>query len=313
MTQLELEARIGAGDEAVQSAESLVMIQCVGCREPERDYCSRVCCSEAVKNALALRETNPEMGIYILFRDMRTYGFAEDHYREASERGVRFVRYDPAEKPQVSPGTSDEGRPVLKVSLPDPVLAQRLELDADLLVLSAAVVPASGTTEIVRQFKVATNPDGFYQEAHVKLRPLDFAADGVFLCGTAHYPKHISETIAQACGAAGRAATLLSQDTVKASGAVCEVVENDCIACGACIEACTYGAIEWCETPEGRKARVIPVLCKGDGLCCAKCPTEAIFLKHFTDEEINAQIDAAFPEPRGLLAEVVEAADGSPS
>jgi heterodisulfide reductase subunit A len=172
-------------------------------------------------------------------------------------------------------------------------LGQRIAIDADLLVLSAAVIPSAGSMEAARLFKVPLSPDGFFQEAHVKLRPVDFAADGIFLCGTAHYPKHISETISQAYGAAGRAATLLSQDTVTASGAVCEVKENDCISCGACITACTYGAIEFRDTPQGKKAYVNPVLCKGDGLCNAKCPTGAIFLKHYTDEEVFCQIDAA--------------------
>jgi heterodisulfide reductase subunit A len=165
-----------------------------------------------------------------------------------------------------------------------------------LVALAAAVIPSPASAEICRLFKVPLNPDGFFQEAHVKLRPVDFAADGVFLCGMAHYPKHITEAISQAYGAAGRAATVLAKDTVTASGAICEVDENKCIACGACISACKYGAIEFYETPQGRKARVIPVLCKGDGLCNSKCPTGAISLKHFTDEEIFRQIDAAVPD-----------------
>ena len=139
------------------------------------------------------------------------------------------------------------------------------------------------------------SPDGFFQEAHVKLRPVDFAAEGVYLCGTAHYPKHIPEAISQAYGAAGRAVTLLSQDSVTASGAVCEVEEHRCVACGACIKACTYGAIEFRETSKGKKAAVNPILCKGDGLCNAKCPTNAIILKHYTDDEVFCQIDAAAP------------------
>jgi len=142
-------------------------------------------------------------------------------------------------------------------------------------------------------FKVTLSPDDFFKEAHVKLKPVEFAADGVYLCGTAHYPKHIQESINQAYGAAGRVLTLLSNDTVTASGAVCEVNEDDCISCGACITACLYDAIEFVETAKGRKARVNPVLCKGDGLCNAKCPTNAIVLKHFTDEELISQIDAA--------------------
>jgi len=291
LTQLELEDRIVKGDEGLLDSGCLVMIQCVGCRQADRNYCSRVCCSQAIKNALKLKKARPGMDIHILFRDMRTYGFKEDYYREAAELGVKFIRWEPEDKPEVE-AVEAEGRPVLRVTVPDPVLGKRLAIDADRVVLSAAVVPAEGSQEIVRLFKVPLNPDGFFQEAHVKLRPVDFAADGVFLCGTAHYPKHISEAISQAYGAAGRAVTLLSQDTVTASGSVCEVNEDDCVACGACITACTYGAIEFRETAKGKKAYVNPVLCKGDGLCNAKCPTNAITLKHYTDEEVFCQIDA---------------------
>ena len=293
MTQLELEQRLADGDEAVAKAETVVMIQCVGCRTEDKNYCARVCCSQAIKNALALKKDRPERDVYVLFRDMRTYGFREDYYRDAAAADVRFVRYEPQDGPQVEATNSYEGQPVVQVSVPDPVLGKRLALDADLLVLSAAVAPAAGNPDLARQFKLATNPDGFFQEAHVKLRPVDFAAEGVFLCGTAHYPKHLTESIAQAYGAAGRAASLLSQDTVTASGSVCDVVEHACVACGACITACTYDAIEFIDTPRGKKAHVNPVLCKGDGLCNAKCPTHAIILKHFTDEELLGQIDAA--------------------
>jgi heterodisulfide reductase subunit A len=302
LTQLELEERIARGEKSVIDSGSLVMIQCVGCRQENRNYCARICCSQAIKNALKLKDINPEMDIAILFRDMRTYGFAEDYYREAAEKGVDFVRWEPDDKPQVEPATV-EGKPVLRICVPDPVLGQRLALDADLLVLSAAVVPSKGSREIARLFKVPLSPDGFFQEAHVKLKPVDFAAEGVYLCGTAHYPKPISETISQAYGASGRAATLLSQDTVTASGAVCEVKEENCVACGACISACAYGAIEFCETSKGKKARVNPVLCKGDGLCNAKCPTHAITLKHYTDEEVCGQIDAAAPSKANAVAE----------
>ncbi len=271
------------------------MIQCVGCRQEDRNYCSRICCGTAVKNALKLKELNPQMAVYILFRDMRTYGFREDYYREAADKDIKFIRYEPDDKPRVEEAR-EGGKDILRVTVPDYVLGQRLEIDADSVVLSAAIIPSAGSREAGRLFKVAFNPDGFFQEAHVKLRPVDFAADGIFLCGTDHYPKDITETISQAYGAAGRAVTLLSQDTVTASGSVCEVKENDCISCGACITACTYGAIEFCDTPQGRKARVNPVLCKGDGLCNSKCPTNAIFLKHYTDEEVFGQIDAALHE-----------------
>jgi len=296
MTHLELEERITKKDESVTGAQSLVMIQCVGCRNEDRNYCSRICCQESVKNALKLKEINPQMDIYILFRDMRTYGFNEDYYREAANKEVKFIRYEPEDKPQVET-VEEGGKKILRVTVTDLILGKKLAIDADALALAAAVIPSAGSQEIARLFKVSLSPDGFLQEAHVKLRPVDFAAEGVYLCGIAHYPKLMSETISQAYGAAGRALTLLANDTVTASGSVCTVDEKKCIGCGACISACTYGAIEFQETKQGKKATVIPVLCKGDGLCNSKCPTGAISLKHYTDEEIFSQIDAAAPAP----------------
>ena len=295
MTQLELEEQISAENEKLIHAQTLVMIQCIGCRNEERNYCARVCCSQAVKNALRLKKINPGMNIYVLFRDMRTYGLMEDYYREASENDVTFIRYEPDDTPEVA-AAEGEGRPVLRVAVTDPILGQKLAVDADYLVLSAAAVPSETNKEISELFKVTIGPDGFFKEAHVKLRPVDFATEGVFLCGTAHYPKHISEAVNQSYGAAGRAIALLSHDTVTVSGAVCEVDEKKCMGCGACASACTYAAITLRETRQGKKAEVNPVLCKGDGLCNAKCPTGAIRLKHFTDEEILSQIDAAVPE-----------------
>jgi heterodisulfide reductase subunit A len=295
LTSVELGEQIAKGDEGVINARSVVMIQCVGCRNEDRNYCSRVCCGHSVKNALKLKEKNPEMDIYILFRDMRTYGLMEDYYREASSKDVKFIRYESDDKPQVE-ALEEEGRPVLRVTVTDPILGKRLAIDADYLALAAAVIPPAGSREIAQLFKVTLGPDGFFKEAHVKLRPVDFATDGVFLCGTAHYPKHIPEAINHAYGAAGRALTLLSHDIVTVSGSVCEVDERKCIGCGACISACTYSAIEFRETREGKKAVVNPVICKGDGLCNAKCPTGAIALKHFNDGELLSQIDAAVPE-----------------
>jgi heterodisulfide reductase subunit A len=292
MTNLELEERIAQREARVMNAQSLVMIQCVGCRNEDRNYCARICCSGSVKNALKLKEINPRMDITILFRDMRTYGFSEDYYRDASNKDVKFIRYEPQDKPQVE-AVEEEGRRMLRVTATDHVLRKRLAIDADLLSLAAAVIPSAGNREISQLFKVSLGPDDWFKEAHVKLRPVEFGTDGVYLCGIAHYPKHISETINQAYGAAGRVLTLLSHDTVTASGSVAEVKESNCISCGACITVCSYGAIEFYETPEGRKARVNPVLCKGDGLCNTVCPTAAISLKHFTDEELLSQIDTA--------------------
>jgi heterodisulfide reductase subunit A len=308
MTHLELEEQITKGDEKVIKAESLVMVQCVGCRQEDRNYCSRICCGESIKNALKLKEINPQMNIYIIFRDMRTYGFKEDYYREAASKDVKFIRYEPHDKPQVEAAENEEGRPVLRVTVTDYVLGKKLEIDADIIALAAAVIPSAGTNEIAGLFKVNLSPDGFFKEAHVKLRPVEFGTDGIYLCGMAHYPKYIPETINQAYGAAGRALTLLSHDTVIASGSVCEVAEKKCMGCGACISACIYGAIELRETRQGKKAVVNPVLCKGDGLCNAKCPTGAISLKHFTDEELLSQIDAVVPEEE--ILQQIDAAVG---
>jgi len=308
MTHLELEERITKREESLINAQSLVMIQCVGCRNEDRNYCSRICCQESVKNALKLKEINPEMDIYVLFRDIRTYGFNEDYYREAADKEVKFIRYESDDKPQVEV-VEEGGKRILRVTVTDPILGKKLAIDADALALAAAVVPSAGSQEIARLFKVTLSPDGFLQEAHVKLRPVDFAAEGVYLCGLAHYPKLMSETINQAYGAAGRALTLLANDTVTASGSICTVDEEKCIGCGACISACTYGAIEFQETKQGKKATVIPVLCKGDGLCNSKCPTGAISLKHYTDEEILSQVDAAAPAPVEVQKEKVGIAD----
>ena len=291
LTQLDLGERIAQQDEKLLNAQSLVMVQCVGCRQEDRDYCSRVCCGHAIKNARKLKQINPEMDIYILFRDIRTYGFREDYYRKASEEEIRFIRYTPEDKPAVE-AVQAEGRPVLRVAATDPILGQKLAIDADFLVLSAAIVAPESNREISQLFKITLGPDDFFKEAHVKLRPVEFSTDGVFLCGLAHYPKHVPEAINQAYGAASRAITLLSHDQVSVSGSVCEVEESKCMGCGACIEACAYQAIGYRTTKQGKKAEVNPVLCKGDGLCNAKCPTGAIYLKHFTDEDLLSQIDA---------------------
>jgi len=295
VTHLELGEKIAQADETVINAKSVVMIQCVGCRNEDRNYCSRVCCGHSIKNALKLKAINPEMDITIAFRDMRTYGFNEDYYRQASNQDVKFIRWTPEDSPRVEAINAD-GQSFLRVVLTDPILGQELAIDADLLALAAAVVPSAKAQEISRFFKVPLSPDGFFQEAHVKLRPVEFAADGVYLCGMAHYPKHIPEAVNQAYGAAGRALTLLSHDIVTVSGSVCEVTEKKCMGCGACLAVCTYGAIEFRQTRQGKKAIVNPVICKGDGLCNAVCPTGAIVLKHFTDQEILSQIDAMVPE-----------------
>jgi len=305
LTLLELEERIAGKDEKVARCQSLVMIQCVGCRQEDRNYCSRVCCSHAVKNALKLKEINPEADVCVLFRDMRTYGLREDYYRAAADKEVKFIRYDPENKPEVEPAEAEEdGREILRVTVTDAVLGRRVAIEADLVALAAAVVPAADTGRVAQLFQLPLNEDGFFKEIHVKLRPVEFSTDGVFLCGSAHYPKHLPEVIGQAYGAAGRAVNILARDFVTTSGAVAEVTEKRCMGCGACAAACTYGAIELYEARGGRRARVNPFLCKGDGLCNAKCPTGAIALKHYTDRALASLVDAfgAEPEPAASKA-----------
>jgi heterodisulfide reductase subunit A len=309
LTNIELGEQIAQRDEKIVHAENLVMIQCVGCRNEDRNYCSRVCCSHSIKNALKLKELKPEMNITILYRDMRTYGLREDYYREASNQDVKFIRYEPDDKPQVE-AVEEEGKPVLRVTVTDFILGTKLAINTDVLALAAAVIPPTANKEISQLFKVSLGPDNFFKEAHVKLRPVEFSTEGVYVCGIAHYPKHIPEAINQAYGAAGRVLTLLSHDIVTVSGAVCEVNEKKCMGCGACIAACTYGAIEFRKTRQGKKAVVNPVICKGDGLCNAKCPTGAIVLKHFTNEALIGQIEAAGSKEEILLQMDAAVGDG---
>lgn len=286
VTQFELEQMLSEG-KIPKGVKRVVMIQCVESREPGRSYCSRICCAEAVKNALKLKELDPEMEVVVLYRDMRTYGFVEDYYHKARQKGVLFLRYEAERKPSVEP--DGEG---LRVRCFVPTIAEELELKADLLVLSTPVIPG-GTAEIAERLNLQTTPDGFLAEVHPKLRPVDSPSDGVFICGMAHYPKFSEEAISQAKTAALRAAILMSQEEIRASGAVCQVQEDLCMGCGACVEVCAYGALGLEEKKKGlKKAQVNPVLCKGDGLCVTKCPTGAVTLQHFTDQQIIEAIDA---------------------
>jgi heterodisulfide reductase subunit A2 len=289
-TLLELEEQITKKEAGVVDAQSVVMIQCVGCRNEDRNYCSRICCNKAITCALKLKEIKPQMDIYILYRDMRTYGFAEDYYREAADREVKFIRYEPDDKPEVE-ATQEGGKQILRVTATDPILGQKIAIDADALALAAAVIPSATNNEISQLFKVPLNPDGFFLEAHVKLRPVDFAAEGVFLCGTAHYPKPISETITQAYAAAGRAATILTKDSVVSGGCVAEIDKDKCTGCGLCVQACYFGAISFNE--DLWVSEVNPVLCKGCGNCAVVCPSGACQIAGFNDKQILAQVKAS--------------------
>jgi len=287
MTGLELQQRFVDKDPSLGQAGTAVFIQCVGSRIPERPYCSKVCCTQSIKSALKLKEINPGMKVFVLYRDMRPYGLREDLFREARTAGVSFIRYDSDKDLNVVNEDQD-----LKVSFSDRVLGRMMEIRPDLLVLASAVVPES-ENPLAQLYKVPVNADGFFAEAHVKLRPVDFATDGVFVCGLAHAPKPIDESITQAQAAVSRAVTLLSKKAFLTSGIVAETSPLNCSSCGVCVSICPYSAPGFIEQgPFTGKAEINPALCKGCGLCVASCRSGAIHLKGFDNDQIFAQIFA---------------------
>jgi len=266
------------------------MLQCVGSRDTDRPYCSRICCAEAVKNALAVKELNPDADVYVLYRDIRTYGLREEYFRKARQGGVVFVRYSPEQPPDVK---VVDGKPVVVAR--DPVLGREVEFAPDFLVLSSGLVPQAGSEELAQMLKVPLNSDGFFLEAHMKLRPVDFATEGVFMAGLCHFPKFIDEATAQARAAAGRAATILSRETLEAEATVASVDPARCSACHMCEGLCAYRAIEVGVANEktGREAAVVnEALCKGCGACAANCRSLAIDIRGFTSENISREIAA---------------------
>jgi heterodisulfide reductase subunit A-like polyferredoxin len=289
LTQLEFEERFADTRFPISAPRCVVMIQCVGSREPERPYCSRICCGEAVKNALRLKDRYPEAAVYILYREMRTYGFMEDYYQRAREKGIIFIRFDLPDKPEVaSAGDS------LRVTLADPAGGQRIELTPDLLILSVATVPRVQNKDLAQMLKVPLNQEGFYLEAHVKLRPVDFATEGIYVCGLAHGPKLIEESISQAQAAVSRACTVLAKERIEAEGQISRVNKSKCSGCGLCVMVCPYNAISLDE--KECVAVVNEALCKGCGACAASCRMTAIDLMGFTNEEIYQAIDALAEE-----------------
>jgi heterodisulfide reductase subunit A-like polyferredoxin len=288
-TQKELEEKIALHPHHLKDLKNVVMIQCVGSRNDDRPYCSRICCSEAIKNALKLKSMSPEMNIYVLYRDIRTYGFKEDYYEKAREAGVLFIRYDPEREPRLE--TEGEG---LQVVVHEPILHDDLLIQTDLLVLSPGIVPVFENENLSKMLKVPLNEDGFFLEAHMKLRPVDFATEGIFLAGLAHSPKSIDESISQANAAVARALTYLSKTELETIGTVSEVDEKKCNGCGLCENVCPYKAIEILvkRTIVGEKqvAQINRALCKGCGACTASCRSGSIDLKGFTNAEVVAQI-----------------------
>jgi heterodisulfide reductase subunit A len=285
VTALELDRKFIDNDPSLKDLDSAVFIQCVGSREPERMYCSRVCCTHAVDNALSLKRLNPEMSVFVLYRDLRTYGEKENIYKEAREAGVIFIRYSLENKPQVNIA---DGK--LLVNVTDHVIGLPVEIETDLLTLATAVIP-NRDDSLANFFKIPVNDDGFFIERHAKLGPSEFATDGVFLCGLAHYPKPIDESIAQGQAAASRAVTLLARETIFTSGTIAETDPAMCSQCGVCVSVCPYSAPSFAEEgPWAGRAQINPVLCKGCGLCVASCRSGAIHLKGFDNDQIFSQI-----------------------
>jgi heterodisulfide reductase subunit A len=281
LTGLELQKKILNGN-GFDSCRTAVFVQCVGSRTADRPYCSKVCCTQSIKSALSLKAKNPAMDIFVLYRDLRSYGFREDLYREARDQEIKFIRYD--NEKELAVRSADNG---LEITFSDRVLRRQMVITGDLLVLASAVVPEKNNP-LAQMYKVSQNDDGFFAEAHVKLRPNDFATDGVFVCGLAHAPKPIEESISQAQAAASRAVTVLSALEVSVSGTVAVVDPNFCSSCGVCVEICPYSAPQFIENTG--KAEIQATLCKGCGLCVASCRSGALHLKGFDTGQIMAQL-----------------------
>jgi len=279
ITQLELEGRLKEGR---LNANTVVMIQCIGSRNEKRAYCSKVCCLTALKNAVLIREANPDAQVFVLYRDMVTQGtIYEDYYGKARETGIMFIKYSPERQPVVEDGS---------VRIYDELLGEELILPYDLVVLSTPMVAHLDSADLAQRLKVPVDKYGFFLEAHVKLRPVDFATDGIFVCGCAHWPANVGESISQAYGAASRASIPMSVGHVKTEPSIAVVDEDECSGCGLCELTCPFKAIRIEETEKGRKAKVIAASCKGCGACGAGCPQKAITMRHFTDEQLLAQV-----------------------
>ncbi len=286
LTQLELETELAGKAEKISRARSIVMIQCVGSRGEDLAYCSKLCCQQAVKNALRLKRRYPKKDVYILFRDMRTYGFAEDAYREARNAGVIFIRYQPSQRPEIA----KKGKQRF-VKVYDALLGEELLIPADVLVLSVGIAPGENE-DLAKIIKAPLTGDGFFLEAHVKLMPVELAVDGVYVCGLAHSPKPLDESLAQARAAAAKAAIPLAKGFVEVAPIVSRVDQQKCIGCGICAALCPYGAIQMVKVGKRKKAETITASCKGCGICASHCPVFAISMGGFTDEAILAQIEA---------------------
>jgi heterodisulfide reductase subunit A len=293
VTQLELEELLSQSN-SFSKIKTAAFIQCVGSREEEHMYCSRVCCSTAVKNALKIKELNPKADVYVLYRDIRTYGFNEEYFQAARDKGIIFIRYELDNKPKVI------NKGGLKLTVHEPLLNRELILEPDLLVLSSRIEPDDGNETLAKMLKIPMNEDGFFLEAHVKLRPVEFATEGIFVAGLAHNPKSMAETIAQAEAAAAKACTIISKEKYEAEPTIAAVNDDLCDGCGICVPVCEYNALEIVTRQGGKEeekiVRINEAMCKGCGGCVAACPSGAMEQKGFKNEQMLAMIQAALAD-----------------
>ncbi|MBN2239156.1 MAG: CoB--CoM heterodisulfide reductase iron-sulfur subunit A family protein [Dehalococcoidales bacterium] len=285
LTQADLEPKLNSGEIKAEELNTVVMIQCVGSRNADRPYCSRICCSQAVKNSLELKKRNPNVQIYVLYRDMMTYGFMEEYYTKAREAGVIFVRYSTDNEPVVNTGENG-----ITVAFDEPVIREHVILQSDIVVLSPAVLPEESNPELAEKLELELTEDGFFKEAEVKFRPVDFTREGIYACGMALYPGNISESITEAQAAAQRAVNLLGKGVLQPSMIVAEVKPRWCTGCQMCISACPYGARIF--DPNKGIVVVREALCQGCGACAAVCPSGATRMKQFSDKQVFSMIDA---------------------
>ena len=289
LSWFQLDKMLSEAPDTIKKANAWVFILCVGSREPERPYCSKICCSSALRNALELKKLNPDMEIYVLYRDMRTYGLIEDLYTEARDKGIVFIRYKLDGKPEVD--EDRDGR--LKVRILDNLLGEHIIIQPDFITLQTAIVPENNEN-LAKLFKLPVNQDGFLKEVHKKFKPVEFSAKGIYLAGLVHYPKPIDETISQAQAAAAKAVTVLSKEYIATSNEVASIDLKLCVACLTCARICFYGAI----VINGMgKPYIEPAKCRGCGICVVECPTKAIILEHFKNDPILRNVDEALLEP----------------
>jgi len=294
VTSVQFDKLFELKEKHVKQAKRFVFIQCVGSREGDHMYCSKVCCTHSVQSAMALKKENPERNVYVLYRDMRTYGQREALFKQARKLGVVFINYELHGKPTVVENGQD-----IDVEVWDHILHRPLRIKADMVILATAIRPMEDAADLCKLYKVPVDGHGFFQEAHAKLKPVDFSTDGMFVAGLAHYPKPVEESVAQALAASARAATLLSKTQVWLDAIKATVDENYCDGCALCVDVCPYNAITLADraaadgSAAGKLIRVNKAQCKGCGLCQGTCPKRGVFVAGFTMRQISAQIQAA--------------------